>query len=287
MIKIRTFEKAAEFLQAAQVDLESHEVLNSLVLGICGQLVGHPERFSSPAVLKTVESTGELSIAAVMTPPHNLIVSGSSAFKDGINLLVETLIREGWKIPGLFGPVDVARDIAVRWSDAVGCHFRVAQKLRMYELREVLTPVPERGRLRPAGMADLELVARWWHAARMEMFAKSDVEEDKRTAQFRIGDGDFYLWEDGEPVSMAGRTRPTRRGISVGMVFTPPEMRNKGFATACVGELSRTLLRTGREFCTLYADIMNPTSNRIYQKIGYRPIGDFDEYAFSEKTPES
>ena len=79
---------------------------------------------------------------------------------------------------------------------------------------------------------------------------------------------------------MACKTRPTKRGISVGMVYTPPELRRRGFATACVGELSRLLLREGWAYCTLYADLANPVSNSIYQKIGYRPIGDFEEYGF-------
>lgn len=68
---------------------------NSLILGICGQLADHPERFSSPPVLKTVEENGAFLLAAIMTPPHNLIVSGVSASTDGIKRLVEDLIREG------------------------------------------------------------------------------------------------------------------------------------------------------------------------------------------------
>jgi predicted GNAT family acetyltransferase len=186
----------------------------------------------------------------------------------------------------VLGPTEIAREVAAVWADAAGRRGGVAHTLRMYELREVCTPITERGRLGAAGMKDLELIARWWHTVRMVMFAASDAEEDMRTAQGRIGDRDVYLWEDGEPVSMASGTRPTRRGISIGMVFTPPEMRNRGFATACVAELSRRLLRTGREFCTLYADVINPTSNHIYQTIGYRPAGDFDEYSFSDEMPE-
>jgi predicted GNAT family acetyltransferase len=90
------------------------------------------------------------------------------------------------------------------------------------------------------------------------------------------------LWEDGGLVSMACKNRPTRKGISVGMVYTPPEARRRGHATACVGELSRQLLQTGREFCVLFADILNPTSNSIYQIIGYRSLGNFAEYEFLE-----
>jgi uncharacterized protein len=285
MVKIISFETATDFLQAARADLERHEAVNNLVLGICGQLVDHPERFSSPPVLKTVEEDGNRFLTAIMTPPHNLIVSGSTVSPDGINLLVETLIRERTTIPGVIGPVDIARAIAVRWAEAARRRYTASQKLRMYELKEVLAPQPGRGKLRAAGAAELELVTRWWCEARMEMFGKSDAEEDRRAAQFRTEAGDVFLWEDDEPVSMACRTRPTRKGIGVGMVFTPPLMRNRGFATACVGELSRALLRSGWDFCTLYADLMNPVSNSIYQKIGYRPIGDFEEYEFTEKPP--
>ncbi len=112
------------------------------------------------------------------------------------------------------------------------------------------------------------------------MMGSADPEECKKTAAYKLADGDIFIWGAGEPVSMACKTRPTKRGISVGMVYTPPELRRRGFATACVGELSRLLLREGWAYCTLYADLANPVSNGIYQKIGYRPIGDFEEYGF-------
>ena len=78
------------------------------------------------------------------------------------------------------------------------------------------------------------------------------------------------------------KTRPTRHGISVSLVYTPPELRGRGYATACVGELSRKLLGAGREFCALFADLANPISNHIYERIGYRPVCDYEEYRFEE-----
>jgi predicted GNAT family acetyltransferase len=115
------------------------------------------------------------------------------------------------------------------------------------------------------------------------MKGRADPEESRQSAKYRLEDGDVFVWEDGKPVSMACKTRPTKRGISVGMVFTPREHRRRGYATACVGELSRKLLREGREFCALYADLDNPVSNSIYQKIGYRPIGDYQQFEFLEE----
>ena len=76
MLTVRTFETAQEFLQSAGAELEAREAANSLMLGVCGQLVRHPERFPMPVCLKTVEQDGALLLAATMTPPHNLLLAG-------------------------------------------------------------------------------------------------------------------------------------------------------------------------------------------------------------------
>lgn len=79
---------------------------------------------------------------------------------------------------------------------------------------------------------------------------------------------------------MAAAGRKTRSGIAVNLVYTPKELRRRGYATSCVAALSQHLLDSGYKFCTLFADLANPISNSIYQKIGYRPIGDYDSYLF-------
>jgi hypothetical protein len=74
------------------------------------------------------------------------------------------------------------------------------------------------------------------------------------------------------PVTIAALARSTRRGVTVNAVYTPPEQRGRGHASALVAALSEEGLRRGKEFCVLYTDLANPTSNAIYQRIGYRPI---------------
>jgi predicted GNAT family acetyltransferase len=279
-MKVRDFSKATDFLKAAGEELERNEAANGLLLGICGQLVRHPERFRQPVCLKLVEREGRPVLAAVMTPPQKLLLAGAPEDAEGAAAAVaDALAAETWNVPGVFGPQPVAHPAASRLAQSAGKRCRLEQQLRMYQLTAVELPPPAQGRLRTASVGDLDRVTGWWHAARMEMFGRADAEESRTSAKFRVEDGDLFLWEDEEPVSMAIRTRPTRRGISVGMVFTPPERRRRGYATALVGELSRTLLAEGRAFCTLYADLANPTSNSIYRKIGYRPIVDMVEYA--------
>ena len=89
------------------------------------------------------------------------------------------------------------------------------------------------------------------------------------------------IWEvDNTPVSMAGYAGPTPNGIRIGAVYTPPELRNNGYASAVTAGLSQYLLDSGKDFCFLFTDLLNPTSNKIYQQIGYQPVCDVDRYLF-------
>jgi hypothetical protein len=91
----------------------------------------------------------------------------------------------------------------------------------------------------------------------------------------------IYLWEDAQRVSLTGYSGPTRNGIRIGPVYMPPEFRRQGYASALVAGVSQHLLDTGRKFCFLFTDLANPTSNKIYMRIGYEPVCDMDEYNFS------
>jgi hypothetical protein len=166
---------------------------------------------------------------------------------------------------------------------SVDNRYAVERRQRVHELREVKSAVPARGRLRPATPADEELVSAWRYAFDVALFGEADREEARRATQRAIESGNVYLWEDEGPASVAMKTRPTRDGIGVSFVYTPPELRGRGYATACVGELSRQLLASGWEYCALFADFSNAAANRVYRRIGYQPICDYHEYVFLDR----
>jgi predicted GNAT family acetyltransferase/pimeloyl-ACP methyl ester carboxylesterase len=284
-MKVTAYPGAARFLANTEEALEANEAANSLMLGICRHLVRRPQQIRTAPCLRTVEDGGGLVLAAVMTPPYKLVVYGHRGdLAAATRLLVDDLADDGWRLPGVLGPKAVARQVAGRWAEVTGRAFRLEREQRVYELREVLVPPPQRGSLRPAGMADLELVTGWRQAFHTEIFGAADPDESRRATRSRIERGHIYLWEDGRPVSMAMKTRPTRQGISVSLVYTPAAWRRRGYATACVGELSRMLLEAGWSFCALFADVSNAASNRLYQRVGYRPACDYDEYRFESRA---
>jgi len=283
-MKVRTYVDAESFLGDTQGALESKEAANSLMLGICGQLVHHPERFKATPCLKTVEDKTGLLLAAVMTPPHKLVVYGHRGdLGSAARILIQDLVADGWRVPGVMGPSQVARVVAERWAEVTGRGYGLERRQRVYQLRELMSPPPTRGRLRQAKEADVDLVGRWWYGFDAETFGEANRDRARLAAEHRIAQGDIYLWEDPGPVSMAMKNRPTRNGISLSTVYTPPELRGRGYATACVGALSRMLLASGWGYCALFADLSNTAANRVYERIGYRPACDYDEYVFGDE----
>jgi predicted GNAT family acetyltransferase len=84
----------------------------------------------------------------------------------------------------------------------------------------------------------------------------------------------------GEPVSLAAARGETPNGIRIGPVYTPPEHRGHGYASAVTAAASQDQLDRGRHFVFLFTDLSNPTSNKIYQAIGYERVCDVDMYRF-------
>jgi len=277
-----TYQNAAAFLQRAQAMLEANEAANNLMLGICFRLRDSPERTRSAPYMITVEDEAGLAIAAVMTPPHKLVIYGDRSDLDqALEVVAQNLMATRWEVPGVLGPTEVARLFAETWAKVSAVSYRAGMRQRIYALNQVIHPDPTPGRLRLAIEDDLDLVTSWAFNFHQDAFGEGDLALAQETAQTKIAYREIYLWEDGEPVSMAAKGRPTSHGIAVSLVYTPPELRRRGYATACVASLSQLLLDSGWQFCSLFTDLANPTSNSIYQKIGYRPVCDFNEYIFS------
>ncbi len=131
---------------------------------------------------------------------------------------------------------------------------------------------------------DADLVVAMHGAFLDEAMPGNPFENDSRElVERRLADagGGFELWEDGgRVVSLAGYGAPTANGIRIGPVYTPPEHRRRGYASALTAGVTQKLLDRGRRFCFLYTDLANPTSNSIYRQVGYEPVSDVDQWRF-------
>jgi uncharacterized protein len=280
-MKLTTHTTADQFLGVTRDWLMREEAANNLMLGIALHLKQTPV----PCYLATVSDTKGLVLAALQTPPFPItLFSPNEGSEEALELLARDLLELEAPIQEASGRVNVAERFAGCWSRLKNVKYRVQMKMRVYELREVSRPLTSEGHFRIADEHDVPLLSEWMHAFLDEALHGEDADSAGAMTRRRIGDGELFVWEvEGQPVSMAASTRPLIRGITANMVYTPPELRGKGYATECVASLSQHLLNEGWAYSALFTDLDNPTSNSIYQKIGYRPVCDFVQYAFYKK----
>lgn len=279
-LSLSQYKDAEQFLAVTGTFLYSRESINNLILGICERLVRDPEAYENPFFVTIADENDELLLAAVMTPPHNIILAGGDDFRKALPDLLDVLIGENNSIPGVIGPAVLSEAFAKLWRQKTGETSTIGMYQRVYELRHVRLPKLPPGHFRVARPEDAQTIAEWFQAFEVEALDETHELNIERAERF-IDGGKAFVWErEGELVSMALKTRPMAHSITISGVYTPPESRQQGYATALVARLSQHILDLGYEFLNLFTDLENPTSNAIYQKIGYHPVCDFRMYKF-------
>ena len=270
------FETAHDFLERAYPFLMKDEAENNLILSLAQTLLDHSDRFREPLYLAVVEEDDEPVAVALCIPPRQLALT--RAHRDALRLIAEDLHGEATDFPGFVGPDETAEAFADLWEQIAGARCAVSMAQRIFRLTRVNDVPFAPGFLRPAREADRELLVRWAEGFAAEILPREDRDGmDSLVGRF-VDDGTLHVWEHNRVVSMARGGSPTPGGMRLDLVYTPPEHRQKGYATSCVAALSKKLLDAGCRFVFLDTDLANPTSNRLYTRIGYEPVGDSTQY---------
>ena len=202
--------------------------------------------------------------------------------EDACELIAADARRAFATLPGFGGPVAAGGRFLREWEALTGARGRVAVALRIYRAGIVSAPPEVAGEMRPYEQGDREVVLRWLSDFVGEAMPTARHEDAAHVLDSRLTmpDEGFVVWDSAGVVSLAGYAGPTPHGIRIGPVYTPPDRRGNGYASALVAELTRSLLSGGRRFCFLFTDLANPTSNAIYQRVGYRRVTDFNHWTF-------
>ncbi len=282
-LKVSTYTTADEFLAVAGDFLVAREAEHNLMLGICSSVRASPGRFGEdPPTFATVTDAGRIVAATLRTPPHNQVLSWTDA-PEAVDALVDAL-RDA-PLPGMLGPKEPAARFAARWTNLTGQAARIEVAERIFRLERVTPPArPASGTWRRAEPRDRELLLRWWLAFLAEAMPEDPPPTDPGAVVDRWMASDhqwIYLWQDsGQVVSLVGSGGETPNGVRISPVYTPPELRNRGYASALTAAASQDQLNRGRRFVFPFTDLSNPTSNKIYRAIGYEPVCDVDMYRF-------
>jgi len=289
MTEVTRTDDAGAFLAEAEELLLADEARHNLILGIAGTIRDSPDIYPLRSFW-LARHGAKIVGAAMRTPPYNLILARPSS-PEALAALASAITDE---LPGVNGTVPESEEFAELWARQAGIRARVNMRQGISALEQVEPPPSAPGSARAATADDHELVLGWWIAFGDEVLHEGGPgrENAATMVHHRLASdvAGVFLWEDeGEPVSLAGWGGPTPNGIRVGPVYTPPELRGRGYATALTAELSQQLLDGrlfdgGRRFCFLYTDLANPTSNAIYERIGYRRVAESAEVVFDRSA---
>jgi predicted GNAT family acetyltransferase len=276
-MEVRRVEDPADFLEAATPLLLADEARHNLMLGIAGTLRDHPLRYPEYRLWLVAKGSATVG-AALRTPPHKLILARPRA-DSVLEALVAGIDDE---LPGVVAALPEAETFAAAWAAKVSATPRKTRAEGLFALERV-KPVPAvAGRMRVADSTDRPLLIDWFTAFAEEALGEDAVlEKPDRAIDHRLtaDTAGIVLWEVEHTVSLAAFGNPTPNGIRIGPVYTPPEHRRHGYASALVAELSARLLAE-RRFCFLFTDLANPTANQIYEQIGYRRVCEAAEIVF-------
>lgn len=269
------FRAVAEPFYAA--DTFRHTVALTVMARFFG--VVRPE---APVMATLHDEGGELIGVALRTPPWPIISSGLPTEAALLESFVARWLEIDPALPGVSGPRENAEALGAAWVRQTGGTARKVMSGRLYRLGELVPPATT-GRARLATEDDVDLLVKWrddfGSEALPDQRERGDSEAMVRR-MFAIGDS-VVLWEDhGEPVSWGAATAPIGGMSRVGPIYTPPEHRGHGYGSAVTAAVSEHAQQAGARDVILFTDLANPTSNSIYQKIGYRPVYDSAELQF-------
>jgi predicted GNAT family acetyltransferase len=277
-MRVDTVTDAKKFLETSSEELYRFEAEHNLILSLAEHAAkqkNHKMNFY------TLSNDDGFVMAAVHEAGHNFVVS--RAVQDGVEFLAEHAAAQDISFPGIVGPADVAAPFANAWSRVSGKSFSEYMDQIIYSLKTVTPQEGVEGSFRLARADEKNLIAGWVtsftkdaHLPKCEQptLIAALTHAEERIAQGRIG-----LWcVNDKPVAQAS-WGGTDRISRISLVYTPPEHRGKGYASAVVAALSQKRMDEGKKSCCLYADARNPVSNSIYRKIGYEFVGRSSMYA--------
>ncbi|SEP70887.1 hypothetical protein SAMN05216232_0649 [Virgibacillus subterraneus] len=265
--------------------LLEREASNNLMLGILDRLTNDSDSYKKGFHLGLVEVDGEPIYAFMQTSTNNWILADIDYVHNNVIRKVAAFLCESRvSVPGVLGPTKEAGIFRNEWESLTQTQATIKMRQLIYQLDQVNTFPEIEGQLREAKPQDRPLVKNW--LIQFGVAASENISEDDadQMAQSFIYNRTLYFWVvEGIPVSMVNRSRKTKNGATLNAVFTPDEWKRNGYATAAVAKLTEKLLEDGFQFCSLYTDLANSTSNRIYKKIGYYEVGSSIVYNFNTR----
>lgn len=276
-MNIERYQTPNELYNVVEKYLREKEIENGLMLG----LLKSDDYPTSEEDLYIAIQDNESTFVCIKRGKGLIFAGHEKDFKSKVDLLIEYLDEHELKYPSILGPKHIVEyfkgQLVMR-----GITVELGMSQRIYGLDKLIDIETSQGELKLATLDNLNLVIPWFQ--RFGDSAGDDVDAEYARSRMKnlIENKKLYLWTvDSQPVSMVASIRDVGDGVTVSMVYTPIEERKKGYASSAVWHINRMLLNNYK-YTMLYTDLSNPTSNKIYMNIGYKPVVDSMLYMIKE-----
>ena len=218
---------------------------------------------------------------AMFTPPYHAFIS--RMLEPAASALADWMIGAELEVAGVSGEIRAVEAFSEAWASRTAQSTITQTSMRFYRLDRLRIPDRVSGRDRVADQTNLDLVSGWERDFHAEAAPHQPVRDRTAELSRRIDAREITLWiDDGRPVAMAACSAAPAGVARVGPVFTPRPHRRRGYGSAATAAATRRALEAGAKHVALYTDLTNPTSNAIYQSIGFIADHDAEERRFEE-----
>lgn len=272
----QTFDQSSveEFKKLADDFLYQNEAEYNLIIGLV-------ESQLEKQLITIHQADKKIVGCAIQNSPNNFVITKIPT--EALSLLIETINNLGLSIPGVVGPNIPSEEFAKLWSQNKKCQYKMAMDQKLYKLTKIVFPKKAEGIIRLPIEKDYLTLLQFFLDFSVEALGQElhDPERIKINLDRRLTTNQILILENrGEIVGFVGSARPTKNGQCIAPVYTPKKFRGRGYGSNLVAAMSQRILDSGKKFCCLYTDLNNPTSNSIYQKVGYQEIATSRHFIF-------
>lgn len=269
------------FLDEVSTKLGQESSIHSFLLSLTSRYIQSSKPMSLLARL--VDQDGHLIAAGIQTEMDRVLIISNCTESAAIHF-ADLLSKKLIELPGVNGPAPAVDAFAKRWTNLRDATATISTNLRLFELTSLSQPKQPSGSARVASFKDRTIIFEWLRAFRTEAVPHDPIPSDEdlfKSIDAGTAEKQFFVWEDqGNIVCLVGSRRETPTESWIAPVYTPHELRGRGYGAALTAFVSERILASGKKGM-LFTDLANPVSNGIYQKIGYKPVADFKHFTIT------
>lgn len=281
-MKILKHTTCEEFLVYNESLLLKNESLNNLILGLAYMIKNKKMETTEPLYYSIVKNEIVIGCALRSNVDKPLVITAMAEL--ALDLLIDDLNQNQIKLASVVGEELSSTYFKNKWTKIKNLNFKINMHLGVYECLKVIMPKSISGELILATECDKKLIIDYVTGFSRDCFPNnpSSAERIESSTNLHLKNRSLFLLKSNkdEILSMAANSRSTPNSGTISLVYTPPNLRGKGYGSQVVALLTDKIIRDGKKFTNLFADLTNPTSNSIYQKIGYTKIGQSIHFDF-------